>query len=182
MLTDRMVAQTGLGTALMGMVGLNVQLFRWMMGTKPIATSVPNGLSSGFQKPLCASAAGWLLLSTLPGRNREAMIRRMRAESGIENKFSVSEVVERVQVCGQQGYAIGPAGFGVSAEMCAVLLPREQDERPMALGFIYEPSGDIDPHALVALLKKSAQTCASPPANFVNLRANGSEAAISNAV
>jgi DNA-binding IclR family transcriptional regulator len=170
MLTDRLVAQTGVGVALMGMVGLNVQIFRWMMGIKPIATSAPNALSSGFQKRLSESAAGCLLLSTLPAQKCEAMIRRMRAEAGVDNKFDVSELMERVRTCGQQGYAIGSAGFGTTADMCAILLPKDADDRPMALGFIYEPSREIDPKSLVALLEKSAQTCATKPDNAISLR------------
>jgi DNA-binding IclR family transcriptional regulator len=172
MVTERLVAQTGVGVALMGMVGLNVQLFRWMAGTKPIATTRPNALSNGFQKRLCDSAAGWLLLSTLPPQKYEAMIRRTRAEAGVDNKFDVSELLERVRNCTQQGYAIGPAGFGATAEMCTVLLPKDHDERPMALGFIYEPSHEIDPKALLALLEKAAQVCANRPDNAVSLRSN----------
>jgi DNA-binding IclR family transcriptional regulator len=178
MLTDRLVAQTGLGVALTGMVGLNVQLFRWMSGIKPVATTAPNSLSSGFQKRLCDSAAGWLLLSTLPTQKCEAMIRRMRAEAGADNKFDVSELMERVRNCGQQGYAIGSAGFGTTAEMCTILLPKDADDRPMALGFIYEPSREIDPNALIALLEKSAQTCATKPDNAVSLRGHDAVVAV----
>ena len=172
MLTDRLVAQTGVGVALTGMVGLNVQLFRWMPGNKPVATSAPNALSSGFQKRLCDSAAGWLLLSTLPTQKCEAMIRRMRAEAGADNRFDVAELMERVRLCGQRGYAVGSAGFGASAEMCAILLPKDAEDRPMALGFIYEPSREIDPNSLVALLEKSAQSCASRPDNAVSIWSN----------
>src|SRR5579871_2967131 len=53
MLTDRLVAQTGLGTGLMGMVGLNVQMYHWMEGLKPLASVTP--LHGGLQAELCES-------------------------------------------------------------------------------------------------------------------------------
>ena len=140
-----------------------------MAGNKPMAAS--NTLSGGSQKRLSSSAAGWLLLSTLPAQKSEAMIRRMRAEAGTDNKFDVSELIERVRECGQRGYAIGPAGFGATTEMCTVLMPRDGEERPMAVGLVYEPNRDIDPHALIGLLQKSSQGCASLD-NAVSLRGN----------
>jgi len=167
MLTDRLVAQTGLGTALMGMVGLNVQIYRWLAGAKSLA--FPSGLSGGAQKRLCESAAGWLLLSTLAPERRDGVIRRLRAETPTDRKFSAAVVSQRVQDCGRDGYAVGPAGFGVTAEMCAVLLPTEPGEHPMVLGFVYEPSDDIDRSALIALLQKSVLTCGNQPNNYVSL-------------
>jgi DNA-binding IclR family transcriptional regulator len=179
MLTDRLVAQTGLSTVLMGMVGLNVQVFRWMAGNKPLATTVPQGLFSGHQVRLCDSASGWLLLSQIAPQRCEGMLRRLRAESGSDNKFDVSEMLDHVRACDKEGYAFGPSGFGANAQMCAVLIPHEADERPMALGFVYEPSSEIDPNLLATLLRKSVQSCASQPANFVSLRGAESESAIS---
>jgi DNA-binding IclR family transcriptional regulator len=177
LLTDRLSAQTGLGVAMAGMVGLNVQLFRWMTGAKPIAASVANPLASGAQKRLCSSAAGWLLLSTLPAQKSEAMIRRMRAEAGADNKFDVAELIERVRECGQTGYAIGPAGFGTTAEMCTVLMPKSMDDRPMTVGFIYEPSREIDAQALVGLLQRTSQGCANTD-NSVSLRSSDAGVAV----
>jgi len=181
MLTDRLVAQTGLGTALMGMVGVNVQIFRWLTGTKPLATTVPNGLSGGFQKRLCDSAAGWLLLSTLPANRMEGMLRRLRAEAPDDSKFNHSELLNNVQKCGRQGFAVGPAGFSATADMCAVLLPAEPDERPMVLGFIYEPCDEIDPEALIALLQKSIHSVVDVPANAVSFRGGEAPTPISSA-
>jgi DNA-binding IclR family transcriptional regulator len=164
MLTDRLVAQTGLGTAFMGMVGLHAQIFRWMAGSKPLATPIPGG----GQKRLCDSAAGWLLLSTIAPERREGVIRRLRAEAPANSKFNCAELSERVQECGRRGYAVGSAGFSPRADMCAVLLPNEPGERPMVLGFIYEPSEDIDPAALITLLQRSVQNCVNQPGNYVS--------------
>lgn len=178
MLTDRLVAQTGLGTAVVGMVGLNAQIYRWMAGTKPLAAA--NGLSGGSQKRLCESAAGSLLLSTLPVDRRDGMIRRLRAEAPAERKFNQTSLSEQIQDCARQGHVVGPAGFSASAEMAAVLLPHETGERPMVLGFIYEPSDEIDAPALIALLQKSVQGYLHQPNNSVSLAS--AQAAASGAV
>jgi hypothetical protein len=167
MLTDRLVAQTGLGTALLGMVELNVQIYCWMQGTRALVRS--GALAGGLQKQLCDSAAGWLLLSTIPAERREGVLRRLRAEAPADRKFNVATLNQRIQTCGRDGYVVGPAGFNPTADICAVLLPSEADERPMVLGFIYEPCEDIDASALVALLHKSVQGCIAQPNNSVAL-------------
>jgi DNA-binding IclR family transcriptional regulator len=167
MLTERLNAQTGLGVAVMGMVGLDVQIFRWLGGARPLAAPQPNGLSGGAQAPLYDSPAGWLLLSTLPPERRDGMLRRLRAEAPADHKFSPAEIAERVQACGREGWASGPAGFGASAHMCAMLLPSEPGERPMALGFVYEPSDKIDPAALIGLLQRSVQACVNSASRIV---------------
>jgi hypothetical protein len=69
-------------------------------------------------------------------------------------------MVQRIQECGRKAYAIGPAGFGSSAEMAAVLLPGEPGEGPMVLGFVYEPCEAIEAMTLVeALHNGSVQRC-----------------------
>jgi DNA-binding IclR family transcriptional regulator len=168
MLTNRLVCQTGLGTALLGMVGLSAQIFRWMAGTAPVETALPNGLSGGLQERLCDSAAGWLLLATLSPDRREGILHRLRAEAPADRKFSHSFLSTRIQECGCQGYAVGPAGFGTTADMCAVLLPIEASERPIVLSFVYRPSAEIDPAALVTLLQKSVQRCVEQGGTYVN--------------
>jgi DNA-binding IclR family transcriptional regulator len=168
MLTDRLVAQTGLGTAVLGMVCLNAQVYRWMAGTNPLPAS-GDGVAGGAQTPLYDSAGGWLLLATLAADRREGVLRRLRAEAPPERRFSPSEILERVQECAQRGYAIGPAGFDTAADMCAVLLPRETGERPMVLSLVYEARDEVDPKALVALLQSSVQGL-SQPNNSVSLR------------
>lgn len=155
MLTERLAAQTGLGTAFMGMVGLQVQLFRWLQGSAPLA----HGIHGGLQARLCESAAGWLLLSTIPAERRDGVIRRLRAESDEDRKFSCSELNERVIECARRGYVVGPSGFGPGSQTCAVLLPCGPGERPTILGFVYEQSAEVDPAGLITLLRRSVQNC-----------------------
>lgn len=167
MLTERLAAQTGLGVAVMGMVGLEVQIFRWIGGARPLASAPANGLSGGVLAPLHESPAGWLLLSTLAPERRDGMLRRLRAEAPADHKFSPAEVAEQIQACAEEGWAAGPAGFGTSAQMCAMLVPPEAGERPMALGFVYEPNEHIDPAALTSLLQRSVHACVNSASRIV---------------
>jgi DNA-binding IclR family transcriptional regulator len=167
MLTERLSAQTGLGVAVLGMVGLDVQIFRWMGGVQPIAAALPHGLAGGAQARLCESAAGWLLLSTVAAERREGLLRRLRAEAPADHKFNTAALSEQIQACADQGYAIGPAGFGSSAETCGLLLPAEPGGRPMVLAFVYQPCEQINALNLVGLLQRSVQGFLHSPGDQV---------------
>jgi DNA-binding IclR family transcriptional regulator len=158
-LADSLRAATGLATAVMGLVGLDAQIFRWIPGATPIAATARGGLCGGAQSPLHRSAAGWLLLSTVSSDRRGAMLRRLRASSPADQMFSIAEISEQIAVCGDQGVAVGPAGFGDAAQTCSILLPMEAGERPMVLALVYEPGETVDPAALTALLQGSVQRC-----------------------
>jgi DNA-binding IclR family transcriptional regulator len=160
-LIDRLVAQTGLGVALFGMVGLNAQIFRWTAGSKHPPRDAGD-LRNGVQTALCDSAAGQLLLSTIRAERRAGVIRRLNAEAAEDRKFSYPDMSRTVQELGRQGFAIGPACPGGPAEMAAIFVPNEPGERPMVLSFIYEPNAEIDPEALIALLQKAVQRCIVP--------------------
>lgn len=165
MLIDQLGAQTGLGTALLGMVGLNAQMFRWKAGSKRIATGRAETLSGGHQDGLCASAAGWMLLSSLAPQRREGMLRRLNAEAPEDRKFNHSSMAARIEDCARRGYAVGPTGFETNADMCAMLLPADAGERPLALALVYDPSDQIDPDALIGLLRRSVERCVAQPHN-----------------
>lgn len=160
MLIERLVAQTGLGTILLGMVGLHAQVFCWTQGRRTLENS--SGLTGGEQERLCDTPAGWLLLSTLKADRRMGLLRRMNAESPEESRFNINELNQQIVDFGRQGFATGPAGFASNGEMCAILLPDYVDERPLVLGFVYQPGVDIDTDALVALLQRSVQRYVSP--------------------
>ncbi len=152
-LMDRLSAQTGLGVGIFGMVGLNVQVCSWSAGKTPLRTSNAAGVRSGQQESLSDSAAGVLLLSTVAQPNRDGMIRRMNAEAAAERRFAVAELSARVQRSRDDGFAIGVAGFGSLADMTAVLLPGLPENQPLAIGFVYEPSVQIDAEALLPTLQ-----------------------------
>lgn len=161
-MVDRLVAQTGLAIAVFGMVGLNVQIFSWRGGKSTLGTSHSQGFSSGMQERMTDSAAGLLLLSTVLQPRRDGMIRRLNAEAAEDKKFSFPEMVSRVEQVKQAGYACGVAGFGSIADTCAVLLPDQSPNRPLAIGFVYEPSHQVDPEALRKLLSGTVSRCNEP--------------------
>lgn len=160
---DRLVAQTGHCVAVFGMVGLNVQIFNWRSGNTTLGTARSTGFGSGLLERMSDSAAGWLLLSTIAQPRRDGVIRRLNAEASDERKFCFSDMAARVQATQQAGHATGMAGFGSIADTCAVLLPNQPANRPIALGFVYEPSSRVDPEALAALLKNAVARCAEQP-------------------
>lgn len=157
-LIDRLGPRTGLGIALLGMVGLNAQIFRWAAGTKhpPL---VAGRLRNGEQDPLIDSAAGRLLLSAVRVERRAGMIHRLNAEAPAHRKFNCAEMSGQIQDLLRQGFAIGPASFDSTARMAAILMPGAPEDPPMVLSLVYEPNPDLDPRALVALLQKSARRC-----------------------
>jgi DNA-binding IclR family transcriptional regulator len=158
-LIDRLAAQTGLGVAMFGMVGLNVQIFSWRAGLQKLRTTGGAGLCGGLQEKLSDSAAGWLLLSTVPQPRREGVIRRLNAEAPTERKFAFAGMAAHIQQCRDAGHATGPAGFNASAHATAVLVPAQAENQPLAIGFIYEPSERLDPAALLRCLTDAVTRC-----------------------
>lgn len=168
-LIDRLSAQTGLGVAVFGMVGLKAQVYSWRAGTRTFRTSGPAGFCGGQQEHLSDTAAGWLLLSTIAQPRRDGVIRRLNAEASPERKFSFPEMAACVQQCRDQGYASGVAGFGSIADVTAVLLPGLPESQPLAIGFVYEPSEQIDASTLLRTLGDAVARCTDeqtpPPAS-----------------
>lgn len=160
---DRLVAQTGLGVAVFGMVGLNVQVFSWRSGNSTLGNARSQGFNSGMVDRMSDSAAGQLLLSTIMQPRRDGTIRRLNAEASEDKKFSVAEMAARVEQIRSAGYACGPAGFSSIADTCAILLPGQSAGRPVALGFVYEPSHQVDAEALHQLLIDAVSRCSERP-------------------
>jgi DNA-binding IclR family transcriptional regulator len=152
-LIDRLSAQTGLGIGVFSMVGLKLQVCSWRTGKRKLRTSSVGGLSGGQQEHLSDSAAGLLLLSTVPQPTRDGMVRRLNAEATPERRFTFADVAARVQQCREQGHSTGIAGFGSIADVTAVLLPGLPENQPLAIGFVYEPSEQIDPVTLLRSLQ-----------------------------
>lgn len=158
-LIDRLSAQTGLGLAVFGMVGLKVQVVHWRAGKTALRTCGPKGFAGGQQDHLSDSAAGWLMLSTVAQPRRDGMIRRLNAEANPERKFVPAELSARVQQCREQGSATGVAGFGSIADISAVLVPQMSEGQPLAIGFVYEPSNQIDAAGLIDTLDRAIRRC-----------------------
>lgn len=164
-LIDRLSAQTGLAVAVFGMVGLTVQIFSWRNGNHGLCSSRPKGLFGGSQEQLSQSAAGWLLLSTVPQPRREGLIRRLNAESSDERKFSQAAMMACIQEIRDRGHVNGAAGFGSKYDVTATLLPGQPDGEPLAIGFVYEASDRIQCEALVDSLLDGIARCTEPAEN-----------------
>jgi DNA-binding IclR family transcriptional regulator len=160
-LIDRLSAQTGLGVAVLGMVGLSVQIFSWRSGAYPLRTSQTEGLSGGQQEALNDSAAGLLLLSTVPQPRRDGMLRRLNAEAPEDRKFSVPELAGRIQHAADHGHATGVAGFGSIADVTAMLLPDQPAGQPLAIALVYEPGEAIDADVLRQTIADAIAHCAA---------------------
>ena len=160
---DRLVAQTGLGVAVFGMVGLNVQIFSWRGGNSTLGTARSQGFNSGMLDRMSDSAAGLLLLSTIAQPRRDGTIRRLNAEASDDKKFSFSEMAAQVEQIKAAGFATGVAGFGSIADTTAILLPDQCANRPIAVGFVYEPSNQVNADALHQLLLAAVARCDEQP-------------------
>jgi DNA-binding IclR family transcriptional regulator len=156
---DRLVAPTGLGVAVFGMVGLNVQIFSWRGGNATFGTARSLGFNSGMLDRMSNSAAGMLLLSTILQPRRDGTIRRLNAEAAEDKKFTFADLAAQVDQIKTAGYACGVAGFGANADTCAILLPNQPATRPIAIGYVYEPSAQVNPDALRQLLVDSVARC-----------------------
>lgn len=152
---DRMAQSSRHSVALFGMVGTHAQIFRWAPGAFKLNESIGCGMS----ERLSSTTVGHLLLSTLPSDESGKVLRRLNAEGAEEEKFSYSAMVERVQIFQRQGHATGDVGFGVSANVTAILLPQVEGERPLALGVIYPADSAVDAGALATTLKGGVDEC-----------------------
>lgn len=133
---ERLAAETRHGVALMGMVGTHVQMFSWAAG----ACACGRELKPGASEPVSQSVAGLLLLATQGQELRNGLLRRLNAEAPADRKFNQPELIQRMRIFEAQGHAAGESGFVDGAAMCAILLPREAGERPLALGILYRPA------------------------------------------
>lgn len=159
---DRLVAQTGLTVGVFGMVRLTAQIFHHKTGTRPIGSANSRKISRGLQERLSDSAAGWLLLSTLPPSQREGVLRRLNAEAPDDKKFQVSELSQQIAACAQSGSSHGAAGFETNAQTCCILLPGQPEKQPLALGFLYEPNAQLEAETLIECLRDAVNRTVHP--------------------
>lgn len=155
-LSDRLVSQTGVSVALVGMVGLNAQVFNWHPGPRA-SQALCEELYGGLQVPLHETAPGLLLLSTIAQPRGDAVLRRLNAEATEDRKFAFSEMSANVRLCGDQGHVRGAIGFGTRAEMLATLVPGQPSERPLAIGFVYSGADKVSPENLLACLLQAVE-------------------------
>ena len=153
---DRLAGSTRCSVALFGMVGTHAQIFRMSSGE----SAPPDSLGCGYAELLSATTAGLLLLSAVAPDQARRMLWRLNAEAPPEKKFNLTELVERVAAFRRLGHAAGAAGFVPDAQLLAALLPKHDDERPLALGVIYRTDAGIDADALLSTLRRGVARCA----------------------
>ena len=157
-LLDRLSAQTGLGVALYGMVGLNAQIMSWRSSARG-ANTKNRTIHGGMQEPLLDSAMGWLMLSTIPHPRCDGVIRRLIAEASDDRKVAFPEMSARLQRCRDTGTGIGPAGFGSDAEVISVLLPDQNADHPLVLGLVYGRDQQVNHDSLVTCINDAIAHC-----------------------
>ena len=160
-LTDRLAAQTGLSVALFGMVGLNSQIVTWRGGLRGSAAAT-RGLAGGLQEPLCDSASGWLLLSTVAKARCDGVVRRLNAEAADHRKFSAAEMTARIDLCREAGHVVGAAGFGSPGMVVATLLPTETPDRPLAVGLVYGSEDRVQADTLLECMNDAIRQALRP--------------------
>lgn len=174
-LIEQVAQRTQLSVGIFGMVGLESQIFCWHNAEPPLKASNAEGIFSGMQERLSDTAVGWLLLSTVERPRREGVIRRLNAEASPDKQFSTPEMIHKVERARDTGIVSGRMGYGSIADICAVLIPRDEETGPMALGVVYEPSERNDPAELTAILQEAVQSISGhpidQPAHLPNLMA-----------
>ena len=160
-LVDRLAAQTGLSVAVFGSVGLKSQIVSWHAGSRASAKAV-RGIHGGLQEPLCDSAPGWLLLSTIAPARRDGVLRRLNAEAADDRKFAVLDMNARIDTARESGHVRGKLGFGSQAEVVAALLPGQDDGHPLAIGIVYGEEDSVSRESLLRCLEDAIAGLAAP--------------------
>lgn len=152
---DDLARSTRHSVALFGMVGTHVQIFHWA----PAPSLRGATLHRGSSEQLSASVAGHLLLSTMEPEQVTRLLRRLNAEAPVEARFNAVDLADEISGYRRQGHATGAAGFVAGALVTATLLPGGDEERPLALGFLYPDGQGLDPQALVRTLQRGIDAC-----------------------
>ena len=170
-LLDRLSAQTRLPVALFGMNGLSAQIYAWRPGSRSPGRDLTRTVG-GMQHPLAHSAAGWLLLSTLAQPRRDLLLRRLNAEASDNQKFSCAEIAARIAACEHSGEVRGPAGFGSTADMVAMLIPCEVADEALAVAVICGRDEPVNRDSIAECLGDALRQMLGdqePPAGVVRL-------------
>lgn len=155
---DRLCAQTGLSVGLFAIAGLNAQLV-----LRRCVAPGTRGPHNGSQEPLCHSAPGWLLLSTVDPSRRDGMLRRMNAEAEDCARFVHSELAARIEQCGRDGHVFGPAGFGSRDEALALPVPAGLAGQPLVVSIVYDRDAKVNAASLLHSARDTMRRCLECP-------------------
>lgn len=159
-LLDRLLAQTGLPVLLMTRIGLDAQIVTARQGSNARLRRSETW-RGGMSEPLTNNAAGALLMSTMAEGKREASLRRLNAEAGDAAKFSPAEMMHRIAQYGEDGLAVGSAGFGSNETLVAVLLPGQDEHAPLAACIVMDKNDQHE--ALAQCLRDAVRSSFADP-------------------
>ncbi len=142
-LLNRLSAQTGLSTALFGIVGCKNQILAWRRASQ-CDVDVMRRVRGGLMEPLPHSASGLLLLSSLPQQRCQMLLRRLIVEGGGGDGGRLEDLAELLQGCRDNGIVHGRAGFGTDGNVTARLLPSAVSKHAIAVGFFYGAGAKVD--------------------------------------
>ena len=155
---DRLYSKTESPVVLFGKIDLESQIVAVRRGEKHTGPAITD-LYGGSREPLTASAAGLLLLSTLPPEMRARAIRRLNSEANERDKFDYSEMTDRVAQCAERKSAFGPVGFGSRAAAVTALLPCRPQEHPLVVGIVTEDGSAAAREAHLHIIDDAVRNC-----------------------
>ncbi|HEX7854606.1 MAG TPA: helix-turn-helix domain-containing protein [Sphingobium sp.] len=159
-LLDNVARESGLVAILLGRVSLDVQIIGW--AGQPVNDGWSDIFRPGMKRSLTSSAAGQLLLSSVSSSRRAAIVRHLHADADENHKFSVAQMLERLDRCNSSGRVIGRFGFNSSARIAAQLLPGLSPEQALSIGLVVDRSTRWPLDRLFDLLnEKIGSYCAS---------------------
>ena len=124
-------AATGETTSINAANDVQLQYLQLIPSIHPIRFHVDEGT----MRPLTQSAAGWLLLSTMPDDRVDAIVRRANiATPDLALRVKVDDMLGRVRAMRTQGYGWAENVPMLGGATLCVLLPVTIQDRPVVLG------------------------------------------------
>ena len=129
-LMERVLERTGHTVMIGERKGLHVRYLHVLQATRDGRFLA----KTGALRPLFHSAAGKMLLTTLPEREVAALLRKANAaEVSAENRLEFAVVCREIETVRRDGYAMSTGTSMPGAAALATLLPVGKDREPMTL-------------------------------------------------
>lgn len=156
-------AETGEGVFL----GTKNDIYLQYTRTKESIHALRFHIDEGFMRPITLSAAGWVLLGTLPEDKVDNVVRRANiATENTDQRMTTQKVLEHIAEIKQRGYAYSENLPLEGGATLAILLPDTAQGQPMALalgGVAGRVKKNYDRYVNALL---SAAATVKPDANF----------------
>lgn len=140
---ERLRQRTG-QTVMIGLrQGIHVRFILSLQGRNANGILYPVGVL----RPVCRSAVGKILLSSLPDSQVLRIARHANAEETPENKVSTRELMDEIAVIRRQGWAMTVDYPLPNRATLAVALPEIRGQHPMAMTIGTRKANLMDKHA-----------------------------------